>query len=198
MTAERAERSEARDAHDRDGPRCAAAPARGEIRRSEKAFTAPPFTFVDRVPSPPFAVSSGGPVLGAPIFVPMTFDGDPLRDLIEDAVGSMGCMSYWRSIVGDYGVGDAVMDAPVHMGGAAPSAMSADQVGAFIRNQIGAQGTQAGRRPNPLRHLLSRDDGPLAGNRPQLRLLPRLPLRDEALGRHARALRGRLGVQLHW
>jgi hypothetical protein len=99
---------------------------------------APSFVKVDPggVPSPPFVVSSGGPVIARPIFVPITFDGDPLRDELEDAVSSIGCTSYWHSIVRDYGVGDAVMATSAHVASAPPAVMTSAQVGLFLRNAI--------------------------------------------------------------
>jgi hypothetical protein len=98
-------------------------------------------------PSPPFVVSSGGPVIAHPIFVPITFDGDPLRDEVEDALASIGCTTFWRSIVSDYGVGDAVTDVPVHLANTAPAALSATQVGVFLRNAI-----TANEAPAPLKN----------------------------------------------
>ncbi len=85
---------------------------------------------------PPVMQSSGGPVLTHPVFVPMTFDGDALRDPIEDFIASVGCTTYWHATAPDYGVGDGVTAPPVHMSDTPPAAIDDSAIGAFIRSKI--------------------------------------------------------------
>ena len=85
---------------------------------------------------PPLMHAAGGPVLANPIFVPVTFDGDPLRGPIDDFVASVGCTSYWRSVVPDYGVGDAYVAAPVHLSTTPPPAIDDTGFGAYIEQLL--------------------------------------------------------------
>ncbi len=85
---------------------------------------------------PPLVESSGGPVLKKPVFVPITFTGDDQVDPIEDFIASVGCSAYWRSVVSDYGVGDAYSVAGVHLTDAAPSSIDDSAIGVFLRNKI--------------------------------------------------------------
>ena len=88
---------------------------------------------------PPIMQSSGGPVVANPIFVPMTFDVDDLRSPIEDFVASVGCTTYWNSIVPDYGIGDAISGPTVHMSDTAPATIDDTAIGPFINAKIAAQ-----------------------------------------------------------
>lgn len=85
---------------------------------------------------PPLAASSGGPTLANPQFIAMTFDGDDLRDPIEDFMSSVGCTSYWRSIVSDYGVNDAYAGPTVHLTETPPTTIDDGQIALFIRQKI--------------------------------------------------------------
>src|SRR5271169_812711 len=92
---------------------------------------------------PPIMQSSGGPVLTNPIFIPMTFDGDDLRDPIEDFIASVGCTTYWNAIAPDYGVGDAVTGPVVHMSDTTPTTIDDTAIGSFIRGKITNQAIPA-------------------------------------------------------
>ena len=85
---------------------------------------------------PPIMQSSGGPTLTNPQLVAMTFDGDDLRDQIEDFMDSVGCTTYWRSFLQDYGINDAYALPPVHMSDKAPASIDDSQIGLFIRQKI--------------------------------------------------------------
>lgn len=85
---------------------------------------------------PPVVMSSGGPVLANPVFVPITFDGDDMRAPIEDFIDSVGCTSYWQTIVRDYGVNDAYMSAVGHIASKAPMSIDDTQIATFIRSKI--------------------------------------------------------------
>src|SRR5947209_440922 len=85
---------------------------------------------------PPYIMSSGGPVISNPAFVAITFDGDDMRDPIEDFIDSIGCTDYWRSIVRDYGVNDGFMISAAHLKDVPPQAIDDAQIGPFIRSKI--------------------------------------------------------------
>lgn len=85
---------------------------------------------------PPIAASSGGPVLSNPVFVPITFDVDDMRAPIEDFIDSVGCTSYWETIVRDYGVNDAYMAGVGHLSDKPPAMIDDAQIGSFIRSKI--------------------------------------------------------------
>lgn len=85
---------------------------------------------------PPYMESSGGPTIANPAFVAVTFDGDDMRDSIEDFLGSVGCTDYWRSIVRDYGINDAYMIGTAHLKDTPPASIDDTQIGAYIRAKI--------------------------------------------------------------
>jgi hypothetical protein len=85
---------------------------------------------------PPLSVSSGGPTLTDPQFVTMTFDGDDLRDPIEDFMNSVGCSSYWHAVAPDYGINDGYALPPVHLTETPPTTIDDAQIGTFIRQKV--------------------------------------------------------------
>jgi len=85
---------------------------------------------------PPLVVSSGGPVLPLPTFIPITFDGYEYRDQVEDFVASIGCTTYWRDVTSDYGVGIGVSGPPVHLSETPPTNIDDQQIGTWLRNKI--------------------------------------------------------------
>jgi hypothetical protein len=85
---------------------------------------------------PPFVASTGGPTIANPQFVAITFDGDDMRDSIEDFVGSIGCTDYWRSIVRDYGINDGFMVGTAHLKDTPPATIDDAAIGAYIRAKI--------------------------------------------------------------
>lgn len=85
---------------------------------------------------PPIVASSGGPTLANPVFVTMTFDGDDLRDPLEDFVDSIGCSSYWNAVVPDYGINQGYATTPVHLTDKVPDTIDDTQIGLFIRQKI--------------------------------------------------------------
>ena len=91
----------------------------------------------------PELVSSGGPVLANPTIVPITFDGDPMRDDIEAFVTKLASSSYWKAIGADYGVTGATAGTPIHLADAAPAAFQSDDLATWAATQFegGALGT---------------------------------------------------------
>ena len=97
---------------------------------------------------PPRLASYGGPVMHNPRIVPITYAGDFLADEIEDFVDSVGCTDYWRSVVSEYGVGQAEMLAPVRLTDPSPPTISDTQIAGFLLKQIKA-GTPGFANPPP-------------------------------------------------
>jgi hypothetical protein len=87
----------------------------------------------------PQLVSIGGPIIKTPRILPITYLGDDLADEIEDFVGSVGCTSYWQSVVSEYGIGQAQMLTPVRLPTAAPASMSDLQISSYLAKQIAAK-----------------------------------------------------------
>lgn len=85
---------------------------------------------------PPYINDTGGPTISNPSFVAITFNGDDMRDQIEDFVGSVGCTDYWRSIVRDYGINDGYMIGTAHLTDTPPDTIDDTAIGAFIRAKI--------------------------------------------------------------
>jgi hypothetical protein len=87
-------------------------------------------------PRPPQLANHGGPVLGRPTIVPITYDGDTLRNEIEDFVASVGCTPYWLEAAKDYGVGVAITGPAVHLSEAAPAKITDSQIKVWLRKKI--------------------------------------------------------------
>jgi hypothetical protein len=74
--------------------------------------------------TPPVVTNAGGPVLKAPVFVPVTFDEDLERADLEALVGTIAGSPYWAQVTAEYGVGAATVGTPVHVAQAAPKTAS--------------------------------------------------------------------------
>jgi hypothetical protein len=85
----------------------------------------------------PVVTNGGGPVLSAPVFVPVTFDEDTDRAAIESFVSAIGATSYWKQATAEYGVGPAKSGTPVHLAAAAPTAITLAEIEAFIVQHAG-------------------------------------------------------------
>ncbi len=66
---------------------------------------APSTTYPAFTPSMPVLVNKGGKVLDKPVAITLTWDGDPDRATYEKLGDELGATPYWKSIVGEYGVG---------------------------------------------------------------------------------------------
>lgn len=85
---------------------------------------------------PPPVVSSDGTVASLPVFVPITFDGDPLRDELEDFIASVGCSSWWRATAASYGIADAISADPIHLAEVPAAALTDGQVRTWLSKKI--------------------------------------------------------------
>jgi hypothetical protein len=66
---------------------------------------------------PPQVANAGGPVLNAPVIVPVFFSNDdaPTRTALEDFASKLGATQYWAATTQEYGVGPATAAAPVEL-----------------------------------------------------------------------------------
>ncbi len=86
----------------------------------------------------PQLANNGGPILANPRIVPVFFKDDDMANDLEDFVASMGCTDYWRSAVGEYGVGDALAAPAVHLPDAAPTKITDTQIESMLSKMITA------------------------------------------------------------
>ncbi|GAC1352636.1 MAG: hypothetical protein NVSMB1_17490 [Polyangiales bacterium] len=84
-------------------------------------------------------VNSGGSVLRSPRIVPITYDGDPNQDDIDDFIASIGCTPYWHAVASEYGIGDATAAAPVHITEPAPALIKDRDLEKWLRTNIEAK-----------------------------------------------------------
>ena len=85
---------------------------------------------------PPPVVSSDGVVASLPVFVPITFDGDPLRDELEDFIASVGCSSWWRAAAAPYGIADGISGDPIHLAEVPANQLTDFQVQTWLAKKI--------------------------------------------------------------
>jgi hypothetical protein len=64
-------------------------------------------------PPMPQVISGGGPVVGSPVYVPITFPDDPNQTDIVAFNSGIGATTYFSAIVSQYGVGAATGGTPV-------------------------------------------------------------------------------------
>lgn len=90
--------------------------------------------------SPPQIVTKGGAVLVAPHFVPVTFDADTvIRPIVDEFTAKIGATDYWHTVAAEYGVGAATSGAPIHVSDPAPTTITRDGVGAWLKTQLAAK-----------------------------------------------------------
>lgn len=85
----------------------------------------------------PTLVSSMGPVMAAPKFVPITFKGDPLVTDIDDFMAKMGtAKQYWAGATAEYGVGPASTLPPIHSTDTPAATVLDSDIQAWLTTQI--------------------------------------------------------------
>ncbi len=90
------------------------------------------------LPDAPQVESFGGPVLKAPLLVPVFFAGDDaaIVQAIGDFSAHVGASGYWRAATSEYGVGQATSVAPIVLAEAAPAAILMADVEAWLLDRI--------------------------------------------------------------
>jgi hypothetical protein len=87
-------------------------------------------------------VNQGGPLLTAPRIVSVFFPDDALAPDLTAFTSALGSSSYWKEVVGEYGVGPSVAEAPIQLSETAPSSISLEGIQAWLRQKLedGASG----------------------------------------------------------
>jgi hypothetical protein len=96
----------------------------------------PSTTYPAPHPAAPQITSMGGPVLAAPVFVPVTFDGDAMRPDIEAFLSKIGASSYWSAVTSEYGVGAGKGATPVHLSETAPTKIASTDIDAWLVDKL--------------------------------------------------------------
>jgi hypothetical protein len=123
--------SDAPDEYVAQAPHCARAADAGPPSPFDAGGDALP----DVVASPQ-VLNFGGPVLGTPTFVSVTFLGDSLADPLDDFIASVGCTPYWHTVATDYGVGDAIAAPAARLTEAAPSTIDDTAIRGWLASKI--------------------------------------------------------------
>jgi hypothetical protein len=93
-----------------------------------------PFTIAPHAPMAQLA-NLGGPILKTPNLVAITFDGDTLRDQIEDFASKLGKSQYWSSVISEYGVGE-MKSTNVHIAQAPAKAVNDMDIQKFLQDNV--------------------------------------------------------------
>lgn len=82
---------------------------------------------------------NGGPLVTAPKIVTVTWSTDPNAAALESFDDKLGVSDYWKSTVGEYGVGPATSGAANHVrvATAPPATSTADELDTWLAAQVG-------------------------------------------------------------
>ncbi len=106
-----------------------------------------PFEIADHPPAPQ-DVKGKGKVLAAPHTRVITFDGDTLRTTEETFVHDLAGSAYWAAATAEYGVGDLVVDPPIHLALTPTPSVTEAEAEAFVVDQLTHQTALWG-KPDP-------------------------------------------------
>ncbi|HZS37118.1 MAG TPA: hypothetical protein VFF06_09835 [Polyangia bacterium] len=87
----------------------------------------------------PQAITGGGPVLTAPVIVPVFFSNDDAteRASLEDFVSKIGATKYWQAATEEYGVGAATATAPVELTETATGTIADAMIQSWLAGKLG-------------------------------------------------------------
>lgn len=89
-------------------------------------------------PSAPIVVNDGaGQTMKAMKIIPVFFPHEPYQTQLADFVSTLGATDYWKSVTDEYGVGAASAGTPVVLLEDAATAITDDQIQAFITAHAG-------------------------------------------------------------
>jgi hypothetical protein len=102
-------------------------------------------------PAVPKLLNGGGAILKSPVFVTITWPGDPNADAFEKLGDAIGATSYWSTTVSEYGVGPASSGAANHvrMTSALPTALKGTDVETLVTTNA-TNGTWPAQTPDTL------------------------------------------------
>lgn len=84
----------------------------------------------------PQVITSGGPILAAPVLQSITFPNYDLTTWVDDFVSKVGGGAYWQVTTSEYGVGPATAVAPVHLSYVSPANIDDSQVQTWLGAEI--------------------------------------------------------------
>lgn len=87
--------------------------------------------------------TNGGPLVTSPKIVTVTWSTDPNAATLESFDDKLGASDYWKTTVGEYGIGAATSGAAnhVHVTTPPPATSTAEEVEAFVAAQVGTAGS---------------------------------------------------------
>jgi hypothetical protein len=98
-------------------------------------------TYPSFLPNVPQVVSAGGPVIAAPLFIPVIFsptgNADPYASQIAAFVAAVATSDYWKAVGADYGVGAATASPPIVLDESLPATLQDQQLQVWLANRIG-------------------------------------------------------------
>jgi hypothetical protein len=91
-------------------------------------------------PPAPQVVDLGGPVVAAPVLVPVFFPSEipSTQASITDYVANIGASPYWTAVTSEYGIGPATSGTPVVLTEAAPSMIDDSAIQTWLAGKLNA------------------------------------------------------------
>ncbi|MFO0759317.1 MAG: hypothetical protein U0359_22685 [Byssovorax sp.] len=105
---------------------------------------------------PPTVVSFGGPVLHAPVFVPVFFQNDDadIKTKLKDFDAKIGATEYWKATTSEYGVGAGTATAPLELMEDAPNLLSDGDIQTWLTGKLNADDMTFGPAPADVIYVL--------------------------------------------
>ncbi len=91
-------------------------------------------------PDPPVVENLGGPIMTAPVIVPVYFSTDDMALLggVSSFIDQVGSTQYWKATTSEYGVGPASSLPAITLTEAAPNVIDDSQVAAWLAAKLNA------------------------------------------------------------
>ncbi len=91
-------------------------------------------------PDAPQVANANGPVLSAPVFVPVFFMNDDAtqKAALEDFVSKLGATAYWTAVGKEYGVGPGTATKPVELMETAPATIDDSGIQTWLAGKLNA------------------------------------------------------------
>jgi hypothetical protein len=84
------------------------------------------------IDAPQIVNVKGGLIQTSPRFVAVTFEGEPMRDDLEQFLAEVPGSDYWAQTTAEYGIGDATVGAPVHLTETPPTSLTQAETQAWV------------------------------------------------------------------
>jgi hypothetical protein len=83
---------------------------------------------------------NGGPVIKAPVFQSITFNGYDQTSDVDAFVSGIGGNAFWKGAMNEYAVGKPTVQPPVHLTEAAPSSIDDSAIQTWLQGKVTAGG----------------------------------------------------------